>query len=240
MKLAISIFLIALTLGFALSLQEVDQKYLVAQDKGDPALLESCVQDYLQLAKINPNNSEVMWKTARAYIEYGLRTKDDNKKVDIFKKAREFGEKATKINKNSAMGHYETAVAIGRLAQYVGILKSLFNLPALDGNFNDAIRLDPKLARAYLGLGMRYRDTPWYVGGSFSKALSYINKAIEIDPNYLNNYLELGTLYEKMGKKKEAISAFEKVISMKSYFPYTYQFTEAKNQAKEELKNLEK
>ena len=138
------------------------------------------------------------------------------------------------------MAHYEVAVAIGRLAQYVGILKSLFNLPALDGNFNDAIKLDPKLARAYLGLGMRYRDTPWYVGGSFSKALQYIQKAIEIDPKYINNYLELGTLYEKMGKKTEAVQAFKKVLQMKSYFPYTYQFTEAKDQAKKEIEKLEK
>ena len=240
MKLVVSLLLITLTIGFALGLQELDQKYLIAQDKGDPTLLEACVQDYLQLVKVNPNNSEIMWKTARAYIEYGLRIEDNDKKTDAFNKAREFGEKATKVNKDSAMGHYETAVAIGRLAQYVGILKSLFNLPALDGNFNDAIRLNPKLARAYLGLGMRYRDTPWYVGGNFSKALNYINKAIEIDPDYLNNYLELGTLYEKMGKKKEALSAFEKVVSMKSYFPYTYQFTEAKKQAKQELKSLGK
>ncbi len=238
--LSILTILLLFTLTFALSVQEVDHQYFIAQDKGTPSLLKATLNEYLKLNSQIPNNCEILWKIARNYIEYGLRVQDSKEKIDAFNDARKFGEQALKINNESAMAHYEVAVAIGRLAQYVGILKSLFNLPALDGNFKDAIRLDPNLARAYLGLGMRYRDTPWYVGGSFDKALDYINKAIQIDPKYINNYLELGYLYEKMGKKDKAKDAFNKVLSMQPYFPYHYQFGKAKASAKEEIEKLNK
>jgi hypothetical protein len=41
-----------------------------------------------------------------------------------------------------------------------------------------------------------------------------------------------------MNKKSDAIKAFEKVLQMKSYFPYSYQFSEAKKEAKKEISKL--
>jgi tetratricopeptide (TPR) repeat protein len=226
------------SLSFALGIRQIDEHYFVAQDKGNVALLKNVLNEYLSLNTSKKDDPQLLWKIARSYIEYGLRVQSSKEKVAAFTKAREFGEKSIKLNNKIAMAHYEVAVAIGRLAQYVGILNSLFNLSALDSNFKKAIELDPSLSRAYLGFGMRYRDTPWYVGGSYSKALKYINKAIEKDPKYLNNYLELGYLYEKMNKKEDAKEAFEKVVQMQSYFPYSFQFSEAKNSAEKEINKL--
>lgn len=44
--------------------------------------------------------------------------------------------------------------------------------------------------------------------GDVEKALSYYEKLAEEQPRYVGTYFHLGKLYEKMGRKEEAIETF--------------------------------
>lgn len=52
-------------------------------------------------------------------------------------------------------------------------------------------------------LGLAYART-----GKLNKAARSLQRAVKADKNYLEAYYHLGTIYEKMGKKVEAIRAF--------------------------------
>ena len=165
---------------------------------------------------------------------------EDERKPKYYDLAYEYFEKAEKIKENDAWLQYYMGATIGRKAQYAGIIKSLFMLGDYDKHINKAIELDPNFWLPYLAKGMRYRDVPWYVGGSYKKAEKYMKKALELNPKYLNTYLELGILYEYMKKFDEAKKMFEKVLQLPIYERYIAMSKRAKEEAKKHLESLRK
>ncbi len=175
---------------------------------------------------------------ADAMVEYALWGLPENMDKKIYyEKARKYAEKAIELNKDYAYAYYVRGAAIGRLAKYVGILKSLFMVKDFDYSMKKALELDPKNYFAMIALGMRYRDLPWPFK-DFKKAEKYFLKAIEIEPRYLNSYLELGILYEMWNKKEKAVEMFKKVLEMPPMKGFTALGEEAKEIAKEHLEDL--
>jgi tetratricopeptide (TPR) repeat protein len=78
------------------------------------------------------------------------------------------------------------------------------------GEFEKAIKIDPRLASAHYNLGKSLGM------GNYSNALLEFNKAIEIDPQYEDAWLEKGCTLTTSGNLNEAIKAFEKVIEINS------------------------
>ena len=71
------------------------------------------------------------------------------------------------------------------------------------GAFNEAIKINPRYAKAYLMRGEAYRDI-----GKIDESIYDYSKAIEIDPRYVEAYLLRGTAYRKRGENKKAISDY--------------------------------
>ena len=160
-------------------------------------------------------NATEMAVLANCYTEYanwGL-AKDDPKREEFYTKAMEYARQAVDKDPNNAFAHYVLGSTIGRLAQYKGIIQSLFMLGDFDKHIKKAMELDPTNYLAYIAMGMRYRDTPWPFK-NYSKSEYYLKKAIEIEPGYPNAYYELAILYEKMGRMDEAKKLYEKIVSM--------------------------
>ncbi len=73
-----------------------------------------------------------------------------------------------KLDSNSGRANYIAGAAIGRLAQYKGIIQSLFMLGDFDKYINKAISLlnendeEQRLYKTFalIASGMRYRDFP--------------------------------------------------------------------------------
>ncbi|MEE9559124.1 MAG: tetratricopeptide repeat protein [Candidatus Brocadiales bacterium] len=69
--------------------------------------------------------------------------------------------------------------------------------------YEKAIELDPRLARAYTGLGVVYDKK-----GQLEKAVAKHKKALEVDPNLAVAHKNLGMSYHKQGLGREARKEF--------------------------------
>jgi tetratricopeptide (TPR) repeat protein len=72
-----------------------------------------------------------------------------------------------------------------------------------------AIRLDPKRARAYLGRGMIYEDK-----GDHDRAITDYGTAIELDPKLAAVYAKRGFVYEAKGDHDRAITDYGTAIEL--------------------------
>ncbi len=185
-------------------------------------------------------DSKLLSVLADACLEYGNWGAPDKEKEKIFEKGRQYAEAAIKLDSKNGRAWYIAGAIIGRLAQYKGIIQSLFMLGDFDKYINKAIEiLDDPLYKSFalIASGMRYRDVPWplYNYGESEKRLK---EALKYTPNYPNIYLELGKLYVKTGKKDQAKEMFEKVINGEPHPLLIKTHEEAVNTATEELKKL--
>jgi tetratricopeptide (TPR) repeat protein len=70
---------------------------------------------------------------------------------------------------------------------------------------NEAIRLDPKNANAYINRGLTYEDK-----GDYDKAISDHNEAIRLDPKKVGAYFNRGLAYQAKGDYNKAIADYTK------------------------------
>ena len=222
-------FLVLSTVLFATTQQEF-YKYRASQNATGMLNLISNLENVPSLEK-NATDLRIL---ADACVEYGLWGAPKKLKAKYFDEAIHYANIALKLTPNNAYLNFVKGAAIGRLAQYRGIIQSLFMLGNFDHCINKAIKLDPKLYRAYVALAMRYRDTPWPFA-NFNRSERLFKKALLIDPNYIYGYYELAMLYVKWGKIKKAHQTFEKILSMTPEKEFYVQEMNCKKKAKEWL-----
>lgn len=186
------------------------------------------------------DDTDIYTLLAEAYMEYGLWGVSEDKKEETFTKALEYAKKAIGLDKTNGRAYYVAGATIGRLAQFKGIVQSLFMLGDFDKYIDKAIELLED--NFYKGLaltakGMRYRDLPWPLY-NYKKSEEFLLKALEVLPNYPNIHLELGKLYEKWGKTELAIKELNIVLESLPHPLLIKTHEEAKIEAEEILKRL--
>jgi len=215
--------------------EQYEREFIHFRDTYDAEGMEKLIE---KLEALPDKDYKTYTLLADALVEYALwGLPETANKKEYYEKARNYAEEAIKLNPDYAYAYFVRGAAIGRLAQYVGILKSLFMVGDFDKSILKAIELDPRCYRAMVAMGMRYRDLPWPFK-SYSKAEKFLLKAIKIEPRYINSYLELGILYQMWGKSKKAIETFQKVLELPPMKGFTAMGLEAKEEAKRRLKEL--
>ena len=74
---------------------------------------------------------------------------------------------------------------------------------------NEAIRLNPKDAGAYLNRGVE-----WSAKGDNDRAIADFNEAIRLNPQYANAYYNRGNAWSAKGDKDRAIADFNEAIRL--------------------------
>jgi len=172
---------------------------------------------------------------ADAHREYANWAPDD-KKRDHYERARSLAEEAIELDADYGYAHYVAGASIGQLAQFAGIIRSIFMLGDFDRYIEKAMELIPDNHFPFLAMGMRYRDTPWPYR-DHKKSEELILKAIEMNPEYLNSYIELAELYIKTKDDDKAADAYFKVLELKIQSEWRAQGEEAKREAEEWLRD---
>ena len=90
------------------------------------------------------------------------------------------------------------------------LLHERFNNSDADDLFNEAIKLDPKNAQAYLGLALVSAD------GFDDKALEYGLKALELDPKLVEAHELMASLFLEDSDTKQAITQADQGIQISS------------------------
>lgn len=76
--------------------------------------------------------------------------------------------------------------------------------------FEKALKINPKFAEAYYGLGYIYASTK-----SYPEAIAYFNKALEISPNYVEVYDILAYISSVSGDYAQTIEYYQKALKIK-------------------------
>ena len=84
-------------------------------------------------------------------------------------------------------------------------------------DLNQAIRLNPKLVKAYNLRGIVYDDQ-----GKYDLAIADYNQAIQLDPKYAGAYYNRGIVYDNQGKYDLAIADYNQAIQLNPKYAYAY------------------
>ncbi|MDN5324576.1 MAG: hypothetical protein PWP02_286 [Thermosipho sp. (in: thermotogales)] len=234
----ILLVLLAFSLDFkAVQFKLVEAKFLEARSLHNANHMKEVIDT---LETNLQDDTDIYTLLAEAYMEYGLWGVSEDLKEETYEKALEYAKKAIELDETNGRAYYVAGATIGRLAQFKGIVQSLFMLGDFDNFIDKALELlDDNFYRglALTAKGMRYRDVPWPLN-NYKKSEEFLLRALEVLPNYPNIHLELGKLYEKWGKKELAIKELNIVLESMPHPLLIKTHEEAKAEAEEILKRL--
>jgi tetratricopeptide (TPR) repeat protein len=84
-------------------------------------------------------------------------------------------------------------------------------------DFNKALELDPKFAKAY-----NNRGNAFHVQGKYQEAIEDYNKALELDTKFAKAYYNRGAAFYDQGKYQEAIEDCNKALELDTKNAATY------------------
>jgi len=183
---------------------------------------------YKQACQMDSSKFEPFWKLGRSINLKGELAPKDSQLV-VFEAARDAEAHALELNESSADAHFQMARALGKIALFKGIFKSVglakkvreeclraLELDSLHdgawhilGRWNREVGKKPKFLRVPMGLGAANKED----------AIAFMQKAIEINPNYIHHHLEMGITYDTYKKKDLARQQFEKCLELPTQRP---------------------
>jgi tetratricopeptide (TPR) repeat protein len=144
--------------------------------------------------------------------------------------AVEHAREAVKTAPDSAVGHVELAVALGRQALKEGPKTQLSLSREIKSEVDRALALDPAQGRAWhvralwnrklASLNLFERAIARTVlggvprGASMENAVADLQKAIQLEPAYVNHRLELGRTFMQLKRRDEARRELERAVGL--------------------------
>ena len=191
--------------------------------------LDSARAAFDRAVHLAPHSFTALRWLARAESDLGEDAKGEDQRK-LFASAVEHARAAVAVAPDSARGHLELAVALGRQALREGPRTRLALSREIKAEADRAIAQDPGLGRAYhvravwnrkiAGLNMFERSMAQAVlggvpkGASMDNAIADLQKAIELEPNYVNHHLELGRTLLEMNREADARRALQKAVAL--------------------------
>ncbi|MDZ7260831.1 MAG: hypothetical protein ONB05_01745 [candidate division KSB1 bacterium] len=184
---------------------------------------------YLKAYQADSSNYQAIWKLARSYIDTGEKASDEKEQKSLYLKAERLARKAVAVYPDSAEGHFQLSVAVGRVGLLEGGKKKVELSKEVKTEAEKALELDPKHDGAHHVLARWHREVAnlnWALkafakilyGGlppaSNEKAIEHFKKAIEIKPEHINHHLELGITYKMLDQWDLARAEFQKVLDL--------------------------
>lgn len=120
-------------------------------------------------------------------------------RIQQIRKSTEIIQSDQETTQNRASAYCDRGIAYGGKKDYDRAL----------ADFNEAIRLDPKLAAAYYRRGNIYANK-----GDYDRAIAEYSKAIQIDPKLVDAYYKRGMVYGTKGDHDRAITDYSEVIRL--------------------------
>lgn len=144
--------------------------------------------------------------------------------------AIEHAREAVKTAPDSAAGHLELAVALGRQALKEGPKTQLSLSREIKSEVDRSLALDSALGRAWHVLALWNRKLASLnffertvartvlggvpEGASMENAVADLQKAVELEPAYINHRLELGRTFLQLKRRAEARHQLERAVAL--------------------------
>ncbi len=136
-----------------------------------------------------------------------------------FARAEAAAKRAIQAEPKNPEAYFELARALGRLAQYRGILQSLSLAAGVRDNLKKALALKPDYASALVALAIWHlelsqKGVGWLYGADAGKVIPLFERAIELEPDRIIHRYEYARALYRLGKRREALKQLEIALSL--------------------------
>jgi len=155
----------------------------------DQGRFEDAVARYDEAIAADASNAAAYRQRARARVYWAddLPADEDAAKQRLYDLAIADAERAAELAPNDPGTHFEVARALGRAAQYRGVLASL-NLAARVSDALDLVlEMDPDHAAAWHARALYHHEVPWIAGGRAGRVVPSFERAIELEPDEISH-----------------------------------------------------
>ncbi len=169
----------------------------------------------------NADDARAHYLLARAlvYQADGLPDDEADAKEALFDRAAEHAERATELAPENPDAHFEVARALGRLAQYRGVLQSLNLASRVAAALDRTLELDDEHAGAWHARALFHHEVPWIAGGRGGRVVPSFERAIEIEPDVLTHRVEFARVLIERDALEAAVEQLEVALTLT---PRTY------------------
>lgn len=190
---------------------------------------EEALQHLQQLRRRGPGTAELLWRMAYVRIYLGKRASDRKQAWNYYKTALRNSEEAVATDTQNAMAYAIKAMAAGRASLAARSNRQKIELSRVVKKSADrAIALDPGLDLAYhvrgrwhyristLGFFTRaYVDIIYggFPDATVENAVVDLKRAIQLHDRIAHR-LYLGIAYQKLDRRKKAVSQLERILQM--------------------------
>jgi len=209
-------FLSILLVVFILALSPAFADIASANELIDAGDFNGAITELESILEGEPENVEALQRLASAITSLAETIDDPTEAEATFDMAARTALRAVEIDASDAESHYQRARALGRLAQFRGILQSLFMAGDIKGGFEKAIELNPNHGGALHGLAVFHAQAPFIAGGDGSQAVPLFERAIEVDPEFPIRYLEYAEILIDRNKMDDAKIQLGKLITLEA------------------------
>jgi len=163
----------------------------------DEGRFEEAVAAYETALAANAEDARAHTQLARAavYLADALPAEAEADKEAWFARAAEAAERAVELAPEDPDAHFEVARALGRLAQFRGVLQSLSLAARVSRALDATLELDPEHAAAWHARALFHAEVPWIAGGRSGQIVPSFERAIASEPDVITHRLELARVY---------------------------------------------
>jgi tetratricopeptide (TPR) repeat protein len=187
-----------------------------ARDRQDRPALERLAAESAATAQQNPNDADRQYRAALAasyQAEVALELRDKAQAEKSAQSGIRFAERAIALKPGVAEYHRVLGTLCGQVVPANPLAGFGYGKRARDA-VNEAIKLDPTSAQAYIARGVGNYYLPAALGGGNNLAAADFRKAAEVDPRSADAYLWLGLALRKDRRNAEARQAFGKALEL--------------------------
>jgi tetratricopeptide (TPR) repeat protein len=172
---------------------------------------------------------------ARVYRADAMPEDRDDAREELYDLAIADAERAVDLAPDDPESHFELARALGRAAQYRGILASLNLAARVDEALNLVLERDPDHASAWHAWALYNHEVPWIAGGRGGRVEPAFERAIEIEPDVITHRLEYARILLERDEIERAREQLEVAVDLR---PETYLDRQDLEAARELLADL--
>lgn len=181
----------------------------------DEGRFEDAVARYDEAIATDASNAAAYRQRARAQVYWAddLPSGEDDAKQRLYDLAIADAERAVALAPDDPGTHFEVARALGRAAQYRGVLASL-NLAARVSDALDLVlEMDPEHAAAWHALALYHHEVPWIAGGRAGRVVPSFERAIELEPDEISHRVGLAGVLIDRERYDEAETQLEVALA---------------------------
>ena len=179
----------------------------------DEGAYDVAVQEYEAALQANPDDVELLLKTAEAKT-FLATAREGDRKAELFEEAAQHAERAVELAPENPETHFEHARALGRLAEHTGIFETLDIAATVRSELKRALQLDPEHGGALHALALWHFYAPWVAGGREAEVHRLFNQVIELEPDNVAHRRAYGEVLLELGDREAAREQLERAVEI--------------------------